>query len=150
MKTHSLLIPLQLLTRIIVHAQTAARQQSNENSGAWQSQKCGEWRDVFIRTLFRIQRVPMQDKGSKIRCVKFGAMKIIPSDRLHQEYLTNNIGNSSDWQQLQLPLVRLCERWRGTSWATGADWKRARDHNSLTHSLSHSLSHSFSTDTAWN
>ena len=29
----------------------------------------------------------MQDQGSKIPCVKFGAMKIIPSDRLHQDFL---------------------------------------------------------------
>ena len=38
----------------------------------------------------------MQDKGSKILCVKFGAMKIIPNDRLHQEHLTNNLGITSD------------------------------------------------------
>ena len=76
-------------------------------------------------TLSPIHWVPVQDKGSKILCVKFGAMKIIPSDRLHQEYLTINLGNTSDWRQLQLPLVRLCEIWRGRSWATGADWGNA-------------------------
>ena len=31
--------------------------------------------------------------------VKFGAMKIIPSDHLHQEYLTINLGITSDLQQ---------------------------------------------------
>ena len=60
------------------------------------SQICGEWKDVFIRTLSTVQRVPVQDQGSKIPCVKFGAMKIIPSDRLHQEYLAIDLGNSSD------------------------------------------------------
>ena len=35
-------------------------------------------------------------KGSKIPCVNFGAMKIIPSTRLHQQYLTIDIGNTSD------------------------------------------------------
>ena len=32
-------------TLISVHAQTAAWQQSNENSEARMSKKCGEWRD---------------------------------------------------------------------------------------------------------
>ena len=35
-------------------------------------------------------------KGSKIPCVNFGAMKIIPGNRLHQEYLTIDIGITSD------------------------------------------------------
>ena len=48
------------------------------------------------RTLSPIQRVPVQDQGSKIPCVKFGAMKIFPSERLHQEYLTIYLGNTSD------------------------------------------------------
>ena len=136
---HSPLILLRLHTRITVHAKTAAQQQSNGNSGAWMSQICGEWKDVFIRTLSPIQWVPVQDQGSKIQCVKFWAMKIIPSDRLHQEYLTIDLGENSDWRQLQLPLVRLWERWRGRSWATGADWGRGREPGSLTNSLSHSL-----------
>ena len=41
---------------------------------------------------------------------------------------------------MQLLLVMLCERWRGRSWATGADWGRGRDPGALTHSLSHSPS----------
>ena len=73
-----------------------AVQQSNESSKARMSQKCGEWRDQFITTLSLIHSVPVQDKGSKILCVKFEATKIIPSDRLHQEYLTINLGNTSD------------------------------------------------------
>ena len=93
---YSPLILLQLRTRITVHALTAARQQSTGNSGGWMSQIYEEWRDLFIRTLSLIQRVPVQDQGSKILCVKFGAMKIIPSDRLHQEYLTIDLGNTSD------------------------------------------------------
>ena len=60
-------------------------------------------------TLSPIHWVPVQDKGSKILCVKLGAMTITPSDPLHQEYLTINLGNTSDWWQLQLLLVRLCE-----------------------------------------
>ena len=51
-----------------------------------------------------------------------------------------NIENNSDWRQLQLLPVRLCERWRGRSWATGTDWGGGRDPGSLTHFLSHSLS----------
>ena len=93
---HSPLILLRLRTRITIHAQTAARQQSNGNSEARMSGKCGEWRDVFIRTLSPVQRVPVQDQGSKILCVKFGAIKIILSDRLHQEYLTISLGSTSD------------------------------------------------------
>ena len=48
---HSSLILLWLRTRITVHAQTAALQQSNENFEARMSGKCGEWRDQFIMTL---------------------------------------------------------------------------------------------------
>ena len=90
--SHSPPILLQLHTRITVHAQTADRQQSNGNFEARMSQKCREWRDQFIMTLSPIHWVPVQDKGSKIPCVKFGAMKIIQSDRLHQEYLTMDLG----------------------------------------------------------
>ena len=39
---------------------------------------------------------PMQDKGSKIMCVNLGAMKVTPSDPLHREYLTINLGSTSD------------------------------------------------------
>ena len=88
-------------------------------------------------TLSPIHWVPVQDKGSKIPFVKFGAMKIIQSDPLHQEYLTIDLGNTSD-----------CERWRGRSWATGADWGRDRDPGSLSESLTESLTHSFSTENA--
>ena len=91
-------------------------------------------------TLSPIHWVPVQDKWSKILCVKLGALKITPSDPLHQEYLTINLGNFSDWRQMQLQLVRLCERWRDRSWATGADWGRGRDPCALTHSLTHSPS----------
>ena len=64
----------------IVHAQTAAQQQSNGSYEARMSGKCGEWRDLFIMTLSPIHWVPVQDKGSKILCVKLVAMKITPSD----------------------------------------------------------------------
>ena len=87
---------LQLHTRIIVHAQTAAQQQSNGSYEARMSGKCGEWRDLFIMTLSPIRWVPVQDKGSKILCVKLGAMKVTPSDPLNQEYLTINLGSTSD------------------------------------------------------
>ena len=40
-------------TLISVHAQTAAWKQSNGNSEARMSEKCGEWRDLFIMTLSR-------------------------------------------------------------------------------------------------
>ena len=62
---------------------------SNGSYDARMSGKCGE-------TLSPIHWVPVQDKGSKILCVKFGAMKVIPSDPLHQEYLTINLGSTSD------------------------------------------------------
>ena len=80
----------------IVHAQTAAQQQSNRCYEARMSGKCGEWRDYFIMTLTTIHWVPVQDKGSKILSVKLGAMKVTPSDPLHQEYLTINLGSTSD------------------------------------------------------
>ena len=80
----------------IVHAQTAAQQQSNGSYEARMFRKCVEWRDLFIMTLSPIHWVPVQDKGSKILCVKLGAMKITPSDPLHQEYLTINLGSTSD------------------------------------------------------
>ena len=38
-------------------------------------------------TLSSIHWVRVQDKGSKILCVTLGAMKVILSDPLHQEYL---------------------------------------------------------------
>ena len=75
-------------------------------------------------TLYLSHWVPVKDKGSKIPCLKFWAMKISQSDHLHQEYLTIDLGNTSDWIQLQLLLVRHCERWRGRSWATWAYWGR--------------------------
>ena len=80
----------------IEHAQTAAQQQSNGSFEARMSGKCGEWRDLFIMTLSLIHWVPVQDKGSKILCVKLGAKKVTPSDPLHQEYLTTNLGSTSD------------------------------------------------------
>ena len=40
-----LLCPLRLHTRITVHAQTAAQQQSDGNFEARMSKKCREWRD---------------------------------------------------------------------------------------------------------
>ena len=108
----------------IVHAQTAAQQQSNESNEARMSGKCGEWRDKFIMTLSPIHWVPVQDKGSKILCVKLRAMKVTSSDPLHQEYLTINLGSTSDWGQLKLPLVRLCGRSRGRCWPGETAWGR--------------------------
>ena len=64
-------------------------------------------------------------------------MKIILSDRLHQEYLTINLGITSDLQQLQLLLVRLCEGGAesGQQEQTGGEaW-------TLAHSLTHSVTH---------
>ena len=56
--------------------------------------------NVEIRVVYHafppIHWVPVQYKGSKILCVKLGAMKVTPSDPLHQEYLTINLGNTSD------------------------------------------------------
>ena len=103
-----------------VHGHTAARLQSNGNLAVWMSQISTEWRECSIMTLSTIHWVPVQDKGSKILCGKLGAMKITPSDCLHQEYLTINLGSTSDWQQLKLPLVRLFGRWRGRCWPAGA------------------------------
>ena len=120
---------LQLRTRIIVHAQTAAQQQSNGSYESRMSGKCGEWRDSFIMTLSPIHWVPVQDKGSKILCVKLGAMKVTPRDPLHQEYLIINIENTSDRQQLHLLLVRLCET-NGQQEHTGVK-ARKRAANSL-------------------
>ena len=51
-------------------------------------------------------------------------MKISPSDCLHQKYLTINLGSTSDWRQLKLPLVRLFWRWRGRCLSRGAVWGR--------------------------
>ena len=51
-------------------------------------------------------------------------MKVTPSDCLHQEYLTINLGSTSDGRQLKLPLVRLFGRWRGRCWPAGAAWGR--------------------------
>ena len=45
-------------------------------------------------------------------------------DPLHQEYLTINLGSTSHWQQLKLPLVRLFGRWRGRCWPGGTAWGR--------------------------
>ena len=104
----------------IVLAQTAAQQQCNGSYEARMSGKCGEWRDYFIMTVFPIHWVPGQDKGSKTLCVKLGAMKVISSDPLHQEYLTINLRSTSDWRQLKLPLVRLFGRWRGRCCPGGA------------------------------
>ena len=49
-----------------------------------------------MMTLSPIHWVPVQDKGPKMLCVKLGAMKVTPSDPLHQEYLTINLGSTSD------------------------------------------------------
>ena len=84
------------------------------------SQISAEWRECSIMTLSTIHWIPVQDKGSKILCAKLGAMKVTPSDPLHQEYLTINLWSTSDGQQLQLPLVRLFWRWRGRCWPGGA------------------------------
>ena len=51
---------------------------------------------LVYHDLIPIHWVPVQDKGSKILCVKLGAMKVTPSDPLHQEYLTINPGSTSD------------------------------------------------------
>ena len=70
-----------------VHGHTAAWLQSNENFTVLISQISTEWRECYIITLSTIHWVPVQDKGSKMLCGKIGAMKITPSDCLHQEYL---------------------------------------------------------------
>ena len=107
-----------------VNAQSVAQQQSNRSYEARMSGKCGVWRDLFIISLSSIHWVPVQDKGSKILCVKLGTMKVTPSDPLHQGYLTINLGSISDCWQLKLPLVRLFGRLRGRCWPGGADWGR--------------------------
>ena len=57
------------------------------------SGKCGEHGETRLSP---IHWVPVQDKGLKILCVKLGAMKVTPSDPLHQGYLTINLGSTSD------------------------------------------------------
>ena len=94
---HSPLILLRLHTRITVHAQTAAGQQSNGTSGAWMSQICGEWRNVFIKTLSLSQRVLVQDQGSKIPCVTPGNIKNIASDRFHQQLIHDQKSLDCKW-----------------------------------------------------
>ena len=111
-------------TLISAHGHTAAWLQSNGNFAVWMSQISTEWRECSIMTLSTIHWVPVKGKGSKILCCKLGAMKITPSDCLHQEYLTINLGSTSDWRQLKLPLVRLFGRWRGRCWPGGAAWSR--------------------------
>ena len=76
-----------------------------------------------------IQRVPLQDQGSKLQCVKFAAMKIIPIDRLHQEYLTIDLKSTNDWWQIQLGE-------RQGPWLT----------HSLTETRTESLTYSLSTE----
>ena len=55
-----------------------------------------KWKDYFIMILSPIHWVPVQNKGSKILCVKLGVMKVTPSYPLHPEYLTINLGSTSD------------------------------------------------------
>ena len=117
----------------IVHAQTAAQQKSNGSYEARMSGKCGEWRDLFIMTLSLIHWVPVQDKGSKILCVKLGPMKITQSDPLHQEYLTIILG------VLVIDNSCSCLYWGSVS-DGGAD--------SLTQSLTESFTHSLSKENA--
>ena len=98
-----------------VYGHTVARLQSNDNLAMWISQISTEWRECSIKTLSTIHWVPVQHKGSKVLCGKLGAMKIATSDFFHQEYLTINLGSTSDWLQLMLPLVRLFGRWRANA-----------------------------------
>ena len=93
---HSPPIPMRLHTKIFVYAQTADQQQSYGNFEVRMFKKYREWIAQFIMTLSPSHWVPVQDKGSKILCVKFWTMKIIQSDRLHQEYLTIDLGNTCD------------------------------------------------------
>ena len=88
------------------------------------SQISTEWRECSIMTLSTIYWVWVQDKGSKILCGKLGAMKITSSDCLHQEYLTINLGSTSDCQKLKLPLVRIFWRCMDRCWPAGAAWGR--------------------------
>ena len=46
-------------------------------------------------TLSTSHWVSVQDKGSDILCRKLGALEITPSDCLHQEYLTINLGTEA-------------------------------------------------------
>ena len=103
-----------------LHGHTAAWLQFNGNLAVWMSQISTEWRESSIMTLSTIHWVPVQDKGSKLLCLKLGALKITPNDCLHQEYLTINLGSTSDCQKLKLPLGRLFWRWRGRCWPAGA------------------------------
>ena len=48
----------------------------------------------FNMTFSPIHWVQVNDKGSKILCAKFGAMKIIPSDHLHRYWLLLVTDNS--------------------------------------------------------
>ena len=79
------------------------------NRDAEMSMMGEKWRDQFVTTLCPINWVLVQDKGSKILWKKLGEMKNAPSDCLHQEYHSINLGITSDRQQLKLPLVMLCE-----------------------------------------
>ena len=109
----------------IVHGHTAALLQCNGHLAVWMPQISTECRECSIMTLSTSHWVSVHDKGSKILCGKFGALKITPNDCLHQEYLTINLGSTSDWRQLKLPLVRLFGRWRGRCWPAGAAFGRA-------------------------
>ena len=78
-----------------MHALKVARQQSNANSEAcvtdmWRVER-GIYRDFIPKP-----KGPSARSRIKDMCVKFGAMTIIPSVSLHQEYLTINHGNTSD------------------------------------------------------
>ena len=63
-------------------------------------------------------------------------MKITPSDPLHQEYLTINLGSTSDLQQLQLLLVRL----REGGAESGQQEQPGGEAGTLAHLLTHSVS----------
>ena len=73
-------------------------------------------------TLSKIHWDTVLDKRPKILFGKSWAMQITQSDCLHQEYLTINLGSTSDCQKL--PLVRLFQRWRGSCWPEEAAWGR--------------------------
>ena len=107
-----------------VHGHTAAWLQSNGNLPLWMSQVSTEARECSLMTLSTFHLVPVQDKGLKILCVKLGSMKITPSDCLHQENLIINLGSTTDWRQLKLPLVKPFGRWRSRCWPGGAAWGR--------------------------
>ena len=85
-------------------------------------------------TLSPIHWVPVQDKGSKIQCVNFGAMKSIPSDPLHQEYLTINLGI--------LVTDNSCScRQRGSVRDGGTEAQQQEQTWILAQSLPHSVTH---------